>query len=138
MSATTIETVRLDSDTKNHFLTLKRRTGIENWNVLARWSLCISLSDPTPLRNMPVKAGGAIEMTWKTFGGDAEQLYWALLVERCQSDNVEMNRENVAEALRQHIARGASRLVGSRQMKSIGDLINVALSATQALPIQDP
>lgn len=138
MSVMFIETVRLDADTKNHFLTLKRRTGVENWNVLARWSLCISLSDPTPLRNMPVKGSGAIEMTWKTFGGDADQVYWALLVERCRTDNVELTRDNLSETLRQHIARGASRLVGNRQMKSISDLITLALSASQALPAHNP
>lgn len=127
MSPAPIETVRLDADTKKKFLALRRRTRIENWNVLARWAFCVSLSDPSPLRKLPITGGGAIEMTWKTFGGEADNVYWNLLIERCRADNIEINRESLSEMLRQHIARGAARLVGNREIKSVNDLINIAL-----------
>lgn len=118
-----IETVRLDAETRNHFLTLKRRTGIENWNVLARWAFCTSLQDDAPLRQRQEKGLGAIEMTWRTFGGEAEDIYMALLKTRCEVDGKTLTRDTLSEALRGHIARGAARLVGNRQLKTISDFI---------------
>ncbi|WP_435947067.1 DndE family protein [Dryocola sp. BD586] len=32
-----IDNVRLSEKAKQQLITLKRRTGIENWNVLCRW-----------------------------------------------------------------------------------------------------
>lgn len=121
-----IETVRLDAETRNHLLTLKRRTGIENWNVLARWALCVSLSDATPLRKRQERGLGAIEMTWRTFAGESDDLYLALLIDRCQADGVRVARDSLAETLRGHVARGAARLVGNRRLKSITDLISTS------------
>jgi DNA sulfur modification protein DndE len=120
-----IETVRLDAETRNHFLTLKRRTGIENWNVLARWAFCTSLQDDAPLRQRQEKGLGAIEMTWRTFGGEAEDIYMALLKSRCEVDGNTLTRDTLSELLRGHIARGAARLVGNRQLKTISDLIAI-------------
>lgn len=121
-----IETVRLDAETRNHFLTLKRRTGIENWNVLARWAFCTSLQDDAPLRQRQEKGLGAIEMTWRTFGGEAEDIYMALLRSRCEVDGNTLTRDTLSESLRGHIARGAARLVGNRHMKSISDFVATA------------
>ena len=47
-----IETVRTSEKGKTQLITLKRRTGIQNWNVLCRWAFCISLKDPPP-ESMP-------------------------------------------------------------------------------------
>lgn len=121
-----IDTVRLDAATRNHFLTLKRRTGIENWNVLARWAFCTSLQDDAPLRQRQEKGLGAIEMTWRTFGGEAEDIYMALLRTRCEVDINTLTRDSLSESLRGHIARGAARLVGNRQLKTISDLVATA------------
>lgn len=121
-----IDTVRLDAETRNHLLTLKRRTGIENWNVLARWAFCVSLSDETPLRRRQERGLGAVEMTWRTFAGESDDLYLALLIERCRADGVHVARDTLAETLRSHVARGAARLVGNRRLKSIADLISTS------------
>lgn len=40
-----IETVRVSEKAKVQLITLKRRTGIQNWNVLCRWALCSSLAE---------------------------------------------------------------------------------------------
>jgi DNA sulfur modification protein DndE len=34
-----IENVRISEKAKNQLITLKRRTGIQNWNTLCRWGL---------------------------------------------------------------------------------------------------
>ena len=82
-----VETVRLGADTKIHLSTLKRRTGIANWNTLCRWAFCLSVSDDTPVRDRDEKGAGAVEMTWKTFAGEEEEIYRLLIVDRCQSEH---------------------------------------------------
>jgi DNA sulfur modification protein DndE len=129
-----VDTVRLDAETRNHFLTLKRRTGIENWNVLARWAFCTSIQDDAPLRQRQEKGLGAIEMTWRTFGGEAEGVYMALLRARCEVGGDALTRDSLSESLRGHIARGAARLVGKRQMKTISEFIATVQSDNLVRP----
>jgi Domain of unknown function (DUF1832). len=38
-----IKIVRVNEDCKERLITLKRYTGIQNWNVLCRWAFCISI-----------------------------------------------------------------------------------------------
>jgi DNA sulfur modification protein DndE len=118
-----IETVRLGADTKIHLSTLKKRTGIPNWNTLCRWAFCLSVSDSTPVRDRTENGVGAVEMTWKTFAGEEEEIYRLLLVDRCQSEHGSVHRDILAKTLRQHIARGAARLVSKRELKSVSDLL---------------
>ena len=42
-----IETVRIDEQGREQLIRLKRYTGVEFWNVLCRWALCVSLAEPT-------------------------------------------------------------------------------------------
>jgi DNA sulfur modification protein DndE len=127
MSGIAVDTVRLDANTKTQLSTLKRRTGIENWNVLCRWAFCLSLADKTPVRNQDERGSGAIEMTWKTFAGDEDELYKLLLEKRCKREVGKIDKETMAKLLRQHIARGAARLAAKRSMKSISDFIEMAI-----------
>ena len=122
-----VETVRLGADTKIHLSTLKRRTGIANWNTLCRWAFCLSVSDDTPVRDRDEKGAGAVEMTWKTFAGEEEEIYRLLIVDRCQSEHGTVDKDMLAKTLRQHIARGAARLVSNRELKSVGDLLTLAV-----------
>jgi DNA sulfur modification protein DndE len=126
-----IEPGRRGADTKIHLSTLKKRTGIENWNTLCRWAFCLSLSDETPVRDRDEKGVGAVEMTWKTFAGEDEDIYRALLVERCQSEHGSLEKELLASTLRQHIARGAARLVSNRGLKSVGQLLEMATAVAR-------
>lgn len=118
-----IDTIRLDADTKIRLSTLKRRTGIEHWNTLCRWAFCLSISDPTSLRDLQERQLGAIEMTWKTFAGDDEELYRLLLIRRSEADLGKADHDSLAKTIRQHIARGTARLVANRSLKSTKDLI---------------
>jgi DNA sulfur modification protein DndE len=126
-----IDTIRLDADTKIRLATLKKRTGIEHWNTLCRWAFCLSLSDPTSPRALQERNVGAIEMTWKTFAGDDDELYRLLLTRRSAADLGKTDREALAKTIRQHIARGTSRLVANRALKSTKDLIEMTLGAHQ-------
>jgi DNA sulfur modification protein DndE len=129
-----VETVRLGSDTKIHLSTLKKRTGIENWNTLCRWAFCLSVSDESPVREREERNLGAVEMSWKTFAGEEEEIYRLLLIDRCQSEHGSLDKDVLASTLRQHIARGAARLVSNRNLKSVGDLLST-LSGVAEQPV---
>lgn len=129
MQSATVETIRLGADTKIHLSTLKRRTGIQNWNTICRWAFCLSLSDPAPVRSLEERGVGAVEMTWKTFAGAYDDVYLCLLVDRCQRDHGAVDRDLLATTLRQHIARGAARLASNRELQSTGDLLRLAVTA---------
>jgi len=118
-----VETVRLDAESKKQLSMLKRRTGIGNWNILCRWAFCLSMADPNPPRDSRDRGGNAVEMTWKTFAGDEDEIYRLMLLERCSEDHGSVDREIVSAALKQHLARGIARLVADRSVSSIEGLV---------------
>ena len=79
---TPIETVRLSEKAKMQLITMKRRTGIANWNVLCRWAFCLSIKQLTRPPEEAIPSDSSVEMTWKTFTGGAEDVYWGLLLIR--------------------------------------------------------
>ena len=58
-----IETVRISEKGKIQLITLKRRTGIQNWNVLCRWAFCLSLKEQKEPAAEDIPADSSIEMT---------------------------------------------------------------------------
>ena len=120
-----LENVYLSQKAKDQLIKLKRSTGIQYWNILARWGFCFSLADPTipPKVNLP--SDHAVEMTWKVFGGEYHEIYTALLKERCVRDNIELTKENLSEQFRLHIHRGIGQLSGMSGKKSISDFVMV-------------
>ena len=119
------DTVRLDAETKIRLSTLKKRTGIANWNILCRWAFCLSLADETPVRERYEHNVGAVEMTWRTFAGDEELIYRFLLIERCRKEQGNVDKELLSTTLRQHISRGAARLAASGGVKSTAELVEL-------------
>lgn len=121
-----IETVRVSEKAKVQLITLKRRTGIQNWNVLCRWALCSSLAEKSEPPNEDIPSDSSIEMTWKTFTGGEEELYLALIKIRLAKADIPLEREAVNKYLRLHLHRGISYLVGNPKMNKIEDLIRLA------------
>jgi DNA sulfur modification protein DndE len=127
MSTPLVDVIRLGPATKIRLTTLKRRTGVENWNVLCRWAFCLSLNDGDPVGERHDEVGVSIEMTWKTFAGDSPDLYEALLVCRVAEEASELHTTTVITLLRRHITRGVSRLVGTPDLDSIVGLVSPQL-----------
>ena len=125
MSAPLVEVVRLGPMTKNRLMTLKRRTGIDNWNILCRWAFCLSLQETDPVGERHDEAGVSIEMTWKTFAGDVSDIYEALLVSRALDDDIDLYVMPASTLLRRHITRGVSRLVGVPDLDTITGLLRI-------------
>jgi DNA sulfur modification protein DndE len=121
-----IKQVRLSTQAKEQLIRLKTRTGIPHWNVLCRWAFCLSLKQDSPPVPMEITADSNVEMTWQVFGGDAHEIYLALLKERCQRDGLGTTEDVLARQLRLHLHRGIGYLASPQKIRSISDLIRIA------------
>jgi DNA sulfur modification protein DndE len=64
-------------------------------------------------------------MSWQVFGGESQELYLALLKERCQRDGLDAEDEILASQFRLHVHRGISYLASPQTIRSIGDLVRL-------------
>lgn len=122
-----IEHIRLSQRAKEQLIKLKRGTGIENWNILCRWALCISLAERSVPPPAKIPADSNVEMSWRVFGGRYADLYLALLKERCLLDSLGTDPETLAQQFRLHLHRGISYLAGNKQLRKIQDFISLAV-----------
>jgi len=121
-----IETVRLSEKAKSQLSTLKRKTGIQNWNVLCRWGFCLSLAEKSVPPEEIIPSDSSVEMTWKTFTGGREEIYWGLLLVRARRDGIRLEREALGKYFRLHLHRGISYLNGSPSLRTIDSLSRLA------------
>lgn len=121
-----IDNIRLPQQSKDQLSRLKRITKIEQWNILCRWALALSLAEKNdpPKKNPPTDS--SIDINWKTFTGDQGAIYYALLIDRCQKEGLEIKAENLTWLLRRHLVRGIGYLTARRELKSIGSLISIS------------
>lgn len=118
-----IEHIRLSQQAKDQLIKLKRVTGIEHWNVLCRWALCLSLAEQSVPPASKIPADSNVEMSWKVFGGRYADLYLALVKERCVRDGLGTDPDMVAQQFRLHLHRGISYLAGNKALRKIDDLV---------------
>ncbi len=123
-----VEHIKLSQQGKDQLIKLKRVTGIEHWNVLCRWALCVSLAENSVPPSMKIPADSNVEMSWKVFGGRYAEVYLALLKERCVRDGFGTDPETLAQQLRLHMHRGISYLAANKSLKKIDNLIALAAS----------
>jgi DNA sulfur modification protein DndE len=100
-------------------MTMKRRTGVEHWNVLCRWALFDSLANP----NKPVQQTSSpesnIDMTWDVFGGESATVIAAMIVQRAKTDGVKLVKPELASYFRSHLERGISQLQNYSSLTSL-------------------
>ncbi len=118
-----IEIVRVSERAKIHLIMIKRKTGIQNWNVICRWGFCLSLNDPSIPPTEKLQRDSSIEMTWKIFGGVNADIYYALLVQRCKKDGFKLTTSRLNEQFKLHLHRGIAYLIGNPNMKSLSTLL---------------
>src|SRR5436305_1714022 len=129
-----LKQIRLSAQAKDQLIRLKTRTGVGQWNVLCRWAFCLSLRQtaaPTPVE---VPADSNVELSWAVFGGEAHELYLALLKERCARDGLGSADEVLARQFRLHLHRGISYLATPHTIRSVGDLVRLAVEGTEERP----
>ncbi len=122
-----VEHVKLSQQAREQLIRLKRHTGIEHWNVLCRWGLCISLAEPTVPPPIKIAADSNVEMSWKVFGGRHAELFTALIRARCIRDGLGHDDEAVAQQFRLHLHRGIGYLATDRGIRSIAEFATKAV-----------
>ena len=122
-----VDAVRVDERAKIQLTTLKRRTGIGNWNVLCRWALCVSLAESSMPADQEIETLSNVEMSWSTFGGRNADVYAAIVQAWCEENGVPQTPEAIAEQFRLHLHRGITYLVGSEETKTLSGLISLAI-----------
>ena len=118
-----IDSFRLSEKAKTQLTKLKAKTGITQWNILCRWAFCLSLKEETIPPNEDIATNSNIEMTWKTFGGERQDLYYALLKQRLIIDGIDLSEKNVVTYFKLHLHRGISYL--SLKVNSIESLVEL-------------
>lgn len=122
-----IKQVRLSQQAKDQLSRLKAKTGIKNWNILCRWALAYSLSENTKPTEIVIPADSNLEMSWMTFGGDYYEIYEALVKAWCLKMKLPIDDESVAKYFRLNLERGIAHLCGTGFIKSIDDLLRIAV-----------
>lgn len=105
-----IERVRLTAAAKQQLSTLKRRTGIEHYNVICRHALCASLANATKVPAENLQYNGGLEIDWKVFAGEAEATLTNLLILRAVNDEGNSSSAAVRITLQSHVHRGLAYL----------------------------
>lgn len=122
------ENIRLSEKARNQLITMKRRTGIQHWNVLCRWAFALSLAQDSKPPEEAIPADSSVEMTWKTFAGSSDALYWGALMVRAEADGIPMERNALHNYFRLHLHRGISYLSGANGPQDLVDLVKLSLA----------
>lgn len=121
-----IESIRLSEKAKLQLITMKRRTGITNWNVICRWAFCLSMQEKSIPPDETIPADSSIEMSWRTFAGQADQVYLGMLLVRAERDGVPLEKQTLAHYFRLHLHRGISYLTGVHGAEDLQGLLALA------------
>jgi len=127
-----METIRVSKTGRDKLLKLKRITSIPTWNVLCRWAFCVSVAERSSPRDERIPADSPLELDWRTFAGDQEATYLALLKERCRRDGIDHSPASLWKQFRLHLHRGIGYLAGDPNLRGIADLIALAARAPKS------
>lgn len=124
-----VKQIKLSNSAKDRLSRLKGKTGIKNWNVLCRWALCYSLHEDSIPADIQINADSNVEMSWYTFAGEYSEIYDALIMAWCLEKGIEPSEENLSKFFKLHLERGIAYLAGTNFIKSLDDLLMLALEA---------
>ncbi len=114
-----LERIRVSQKSRDTLMTLKRRTGIEHWNVLCRWAFFDSLANP----NKPViaknQSDSNLEMHWDVFAGELADYILAAFAIRASKDRVKPAKAEMAEYFRSHLERGINQLQNTKDLHDL-------------------
>ena len=118
-----IEHIRLSQSAKDQLGRIKRKTKLQHWNEVCRWAFCLSLAEPSEPSNLNIPDDNSLEISWRVFGGQYQDLYLAVLKERCRNDGLGVKPETLAEQLKLHLHRGIGYLAADTELKNISHLL---------------
>lgn len=102
--------IRISAQGRNQLIQIKRKTGIETYNVICRYALILSLAEESLPPKETISFVGGLEIEWRVFCGNENELYENLLIQRCKDDGLETTNENLKEILTVHLQRGLAYL----------------------------
>jgi len=120
-----IEIVRLSEKAKGQLITVKKNTKIDNWNVLCRWALMLSLKEESIPPHEDIVINSNVEMTWKVFGGEFSDIYLAMLRQRIKTDFGKIDEDELNYHFKLHLHRGISYLL--QKSKNIDSIVNTVI-----------
>lgn len=120
-----IKQIKLSQKEKEKLIRIKGKTGIESWNVICRWALCLSIADKSVPFGPDVPSDSNVEMSWSTFGGEYQELYDAVFRERCIEDGIENDPIQIAKHFRLHLQRGINALAAKTGPKTVSEILKL-------------
>lgn len=121
--------IKLSQQERFKLIKIKSRTGIETWNVICRWALCLSLMDESIPYGPDVPSDSSLEMSWATFGGENQEIYDALFRERCRKDGIENDPVAIGKYFRLHLQRGINALAAKTGPNNVMEMISLVSNA---------
>lgn len=115
-----IDNIRLSEKAKQQLIVIKRKTGIENWNVLCRWAFCLSLSEESIPPFEDINTDSSVEMTWKVFTGEFSNEIENIFLSRLHHDLKSVDEKEIITMFKLHLHRGISFL--TTKINNIDDL----------------
>ena len=122
-----VKQIRVSQQAKDQLARLKAKTGIKNWNILCRWALAYSLAEKTVPTDITIANDSNLEMSWLTFGGDYYEIYDALIKAWCLRVGLPVDEDTLSKYFRLNLERGIAHLCGTGFIKSIDDLLELAV-----------
>jgi len=114
-------TIKLSADEKQKLITIKKKTKIDNWNVICRWALCASLAEKSVPPDEILKSDSNIEMSWKIFTSGADDIYSSLVLVKAHQQGYDISdKEKLTKYIRLHIKRGISYVNANKEIAASG------------------
>lgn len=126
-----IKHFRLSQPEKERLIRIKAKTGIQNWNIICRWSLCWSLSEPTPPGGIDPLSDSNVEMDWSTLAGEYSEIYEAIIRQRCLNDGFGDDEKTLTKYFRLHLNRGINHYSSRDVLKTCADLLKSAIHSEE-------
>ena len=104
-----IDRIRLSAAAKSQLITLKRRTGIQHYNSLCRYAICLSLETQSDLPDENLDFSGGLEIDWKVLAGDIGDVIINLAL--LNNKNLKFGENLVRDEVTKHIHRGLSLMI---------------------------
>jgi DNA sulfur modification protein DndE len=114
------QSVRISARSKDMLQRIKNRTRIPNWNIICRWALASSLSNPTQPPAWVAGEESNIEMDWKTFAGEQSAILAGLVRLRALKEGVDTsNQAEVLAHFRAHLERGIASISNAKKVSDL-------------------
>jgi len=114
-----VERIRVSQRSRDALLTLKRRTGIEHWNVLCRWAFIDSLANSNRPVSVAFGQESNVEMSWDVFAGELADQLLAVFAIRAAKDGVQPTKAELATYFRSHLERGILQLQNTANLTEL-------------------